>query len=106
MVSDYPNTVIDFGAGVGPYENRTQLTHIQEFLAPFPNIFLILPSPNLDETLNTLAQRDINPPADVVFDMNRHFINHPGYRWLAKHVIYNQNKTPDQSFKDILALLK
>lgn len=106
VINDYPNTVIDFGAGAGPYENRAQLNQIQVFLAPIPNIFLILPSPDLEMTLAILAQRDVNPPNDLIFDINRHFVTHPGYRLLAKHVLFNQNKTPDQSCKDILALLK
>lgn len=106
VITDYPNTVIDFGAGVGPYENQAQLRHIQELLLPFPNIFLILPSPNLEDSLSILAQRDAQPPADLAFDINRHFISHPGYRLLAKHVIYNQNKSAGQSCREILRLLK
>ncbi len=106
VLYNYPNAVVDFGAGVGPYENQDHLNQVLELLAPMPNIFLILPSPDPEETLRVLAQRDANPPADLTFDINRHFVSHPGYRLLAKHVIYNQNQTPAQTCRDILALLK
>ncbi len=106
VLRDYPKAVIDFGAGVGPYENRDQLKHIQELLALIPNIFLILPSPDMEESLRILEQRDTCPPGDLNFDINRHFLLHPGYRLLAKHIVYNQNKTAEQSCLEVLALLK
>ena len=105
VIRKHPNAVIDFGAGVGPYENLNQLKQVQELLAPILNIFLILPSPDPEETIRVLAQRDAQPPSDLTFDINRHFISHPGYRLLAKHVVYNQNQTPTQTCTDVLALL-
>jgi len=106
VIHDYPNAVIDFGAGVGPYENQKQLKQVQELLAPILNIFLLLPSPDLGETIHILAQRDANPPSDLTFDINRHFVSHTGYGLLAKHIVYTQNKTADQTCADILALLQ
>lgn len=106
VLRDHPNAVVDFGAGVGPYENLNQVKQVQELLAPVSNIFLILPSPDLEETIRVLSQRDASPPSGMTFDINRHFVNHPGYRLLAKHVVYNQNQTPAQTCTEVLALLK
>jgi hypothetical protein len=105
VLTDFPNAVIDFGAGIGPFENQGQLKQIQSLFEPIPNIFLIVPSKDLEESLRILEERDPNPPAALHFDINAHFLQHPGYRLLAKHVIYTKDKTPEQSCEEILALL-
>ena len=106
VLTDYPQAVIDFGAGVGPYENREHFNRVQRLLEPIPNIFLILPSPDINESLTVLRQRDTQPPADLHFDINAHFLHHPGYQALAKHTIYNHARTPAQSSTEILELMK
>ncbi len=105
VLTDYPDAVVDCGAGVGPFENQEQLQRIQSLLKPIPNIFLLLPSSNLEESLKILQEREINPPADLKFDINAHFLHHPGYGSLAKHIIYTKNKTPEQTCSEVLKLL-
>jgi hypothetical protein len=106
VLGDHPEAVIDFGAGVGPYESQEQLKRLRSVLELIPNIFLLLPSPDMDEALEILRQRDANPPADLKFDINAHFLRHPGYKLLAKYIIYTKNKTPDESAAEVLVLLK
>ena len=43
VLREYPNAVIDFGAGIGPLENHTQLKRIQALFEPIPNIFYYCP---------------------------------------------------------------
>jgi hypothetical protein len=105
VLGDYPDAVIDFGAGIGPFENQEHMEHIRTLFEPIPNIILLLPSPDIEESLRILRQRDINPLADLKFDINAHFINHPGYKLLAKHIIYTNNNTPEQSCAEVLQLL-
>jgi hypothetical protein len=105
VLSDHPEAVIDFGAGVGPFENTRHLQHIQTLFQPITNIFLLLPSPDTMESLKILRERDTNPPADLKFDINAHFLYHPGYDLLAKHVIYTQSKLPEQSCTEVIKLL-
>lgn len=106
MLSDHPEAVIDFGAGVGPFENHEQLKRIQALFEPIPNIFFLLPSPDITESIRILRQRDTNPPADLKFDINAHFLQRPGYRVLAKYTIYTQGETPEQSCAEALKLLR
>jgi hypothetical protein len=105
VLGDYPEAVIDFSAGAGPYESQEQFKRIRSLLEPIPNIFFLVPSPDLDESLSILRQRDVNPPVDLKFDINAHFLQHPGYGLLAKHVIYTKNNTPEKSASEVLALL-
>ncbi len=106
VIGDYPQSVIDCGAGIGPFENTDHLKRIQSLFQPLPNIFLLLPSPNIDDSLQILRQRDVNPPADLTFDINAHFINHPGYQLLSKHTIYTKNTTPEATASEVIKMLK
>ncbi len=106
VLGDHSDAVIDCGAGVGPYENRDTLYHVQQLFDPIPNIFLLLPSEDIEESLLILKGRDPNPPADLKFDINAHFMRHPGYRSLAKHVLYTRDRTPDKTCSQALELLE
>jgi hypothetical protein len=103
--SDYPQAVIDFGAGVGPCENTLQMKQIQALFEPIPNIFFLLPPPDTMESLKILRERDISPPADLTFNINAHFMKHPRYQMLAKHIIYTHSKTPEQTCAEVIKIL-
>src|SRR5699024_10182938 len=70
VLAAYQNGVFDFGAGVGVYESHELCARIQQLLQPYPNVFLLLPSPEQAESLQILRERDLDPPADLNFDFN------------------------------------
>lgn len=104
VLAEHADCVFDFGAGVGVYESREQFTRVQRALAPYHNVFLILPSPDPAESLQILQDRDDNPPPDLNFDFNAHFLAHHGYYDLAKFVVYTGRKSPTETCAEILAL--
>jgi shikimate kinase len=106
VLRDHYEAVIDCGAGVGPFENTQDLDHIQNLFQAIPNIFYLIPAENIKESLRILHERDLNPPTDVKFDINEHFLRHPGYRLLTKHVIYSAGKTPEETCLEVIALLR
>ncbi len=106
VLLDHPDSVIDCGASVGPYENKQQFHHIQELFDPISNVFFLVPSADMQDSLRILKERDLDRPKDLNFDFNAHFLQHPGYRLLAKHVIYTKDKTPEQSCEEILGLMR
>ena len=55
-LTDYQG-VIDFGAGHSVYEDETLLARVQKALAPYPNVILLLPSPDLDESVAIVNAR-------------------------------------------------
>lgn len=99
-LADHRHCVFDFGAGI--YESHESLARVAAALAPYPNVILLLPSPDLTESLAILRQRDAHPPADLNFDVNGRFLRHPSYTHLAKITIYTQGKTPAESCDEIL----
>ncbi len=74
-------------------------------LAAYRNVFLLLPSPNRGESLQILRKRDVEPPSDLNFDFNRHFLAHHGYYDLAKFTVYTQGRTPTETCAEIVALV-
>ena len=39
------------------YEDEAQFSHVQELLAPYPNVILLLPSADLEESLTIVRER-------------------------------------------------
>ena len=104
MLSDYHHCVFDFGAGI--FESDEMFTRVQKALAGYPNVVLLLPSPNIEESLRILAERDSNPPKDITLDLSAHFIKHHTYTDLARITVYTQGKSPEETCQEILERLK
>ena len=105
LLAEHQNCVVDFGAGGCIVENDEGLARIQHALDPCPNVILLLPSTDLDESMEILAARDLNPPKDLNFDFNRHFVEREIYHKLAKHIVYTKGKSPTESCEEIMKLL-
>ncbi|BAY85339.1 shikimate kinase [Calothrix parasitica NIES-267] len=100
LLSEYSNCVIDFGAGNSVYEDDGEFTRARELLSPYKNVVLLLPSPDLDESVEILKQRNKLTINSV--EINRFFITHPSNQKLAKQVIYTKGKTPEEIKEEIL----
>ncbi len=105
LLAEHHNCIFDLGAGNGIAESLESFIRIQRALDPYPNIFLILPSPSLEESLQILKDRDTHPPPDLNFDFNRHFLEHKAYYALAKHTIFTKGKLPEETKSEILNLV-
>lgn len=100
LLAEHKNCVFDFGAGI--YESIESFDRVQNSLARYQNVVLLLPSPNKDESLQMLKERDPHPPKDNSFDFNAHFLNHHSYYDLAKFIVYTKDKTPADTCREIL----
>lgn len=105
-LKDFPNSIIDFGAGLSYYPQKEHLNEIKEFLKEYPNIFLLLPSPDKNESLDICNSRlKIRKGSELDkndISSNREFIYHESNYKLCKHIIY----TKDKSIKDIAIEIK
>ena len=112
ILADHGHGVIDFGASNSVYEDKSLLARVEDILTPYPNVILLLPSRDLDESVAILKTRlgrmlkakgeDIN---NELFDLNEYFIKHPSSQRLAKLVIYTKDKTPEEICNEILQRL-
>ncbi len=100
LLSEHNNCVIDFGAGHSVYENDADFARAGELLSPYKNIVLLLPSPDLDESVDILKQRSQLTINGV--EINRFFMTHYSNQKLAKQVIYTKGKTPEEIKQEII----
>lgn len=105
LLSEHEQCVIDFGAGHSVYEDVALFQRVQQALAPYPNVVLVLPSPDLDESVQILNERNEYVP-DGKPNVNEHFVRHSSNYELAKFTVYTKGKTPSETCDEILYLIK
>jgi adenylate kinase family enzyme len=108
VLSDHRYSVIDFGASNSVYDDELLFSRVNNALAPYPNVILLLPSSDPEESVKILNARlthivkekgeEIN---DELFDLNEYFIKHPSDYRLAKIVIYTKDKTPEEVCNEV-----
>jgi shikimate kinase len=103
ILAEYPDHIIDFGAGHSVYDDEAHLRRVQERLAPYKNVVLLLPSPDINESIRILAER--NSPTIGGIEINQYLITHPSNRVLARSVVYTEGKSPSKTRDEILALV-
>ena len=108
-LSEHKNCVLDFGAGHSVYEEDELFTRVQNALQPFDHVILILPSPDLDESVeilngrfSELLEKEVGKVDPKLLDLNEHFVKHPSNGQLAKITIYTQGKSPEETCDEIL----
>jgi shikimate kinase len=104
--------IIDFGASNSVYEDQDLFARVENALKPYPNVILLLPSPDMDESVQILKNRlrrmlteAGKEFSDELFELNKYFIEHPSNRQLAKLVIYTKDKTPEQICNELVQKL-
>jgi hypothetical protein len=98
LLAEHGDCVIDFGAGHSVYEDDAQFARVQELLAPYPNVVLLLPSPDLDESVAILRERTQVRIGGL--ELNRFFCTH--MLKLAKQVVTTEGKTPKETAQQII----
>lgn len=112
VLADHHHGIIDFGASNSVYDDKTMLTRVENLLAPYPNVILLLPSADLDESgeiLKNRLTRMLNKAgiefSDELFELNEYFLKHPSNYHLAKLVVYTRDKIPEEICDQILQRL-
>jgi hypothetical protein len=104
LVAEHSDCVFDLGAGHSVYEHREFFERARRALAPFRNVVLLLPSPDIEISVQLLRARGAEEDMASDFDFTTHFVTHPSNRELATHVVYSAGKTPDETCDEILAV--
>ncbi len=104
--------IIDFGAGHSVYAEEALFARVQQVLAPYPNIILLLPSSDADESvaiLNARLVQQAQAEGEMVnprsLEVNRHFVTHPSNQQLATMVVYTKDRTPAATCAEIVQKL-
>ena len=105
LLSEHSHCVIDFGAGHSVYEDDELLQRVQQVLAPYPNVVLLLPSPNWDESVEILNART-GYVSDGQPNINGHFVRHHSNYTLAKFTVYGNGRTPEEICDEIIGCVQ
>jgi shikimate kinase len=109
VLAEHPDHVIDFGAGHSVYDDPVGFRRAQQALAPYQHVILLLPSADLEKSIQILTERQqtLAPVEDhaIIGDIMRAHVTHPSNHGLAKHTIYTQGKTFDAMCDEIINLL-
>jgi shikimate kinase len=96
----YKDCVIDFGAGHSVYEDQTLFRRVDQALKPYQFVFLILPSPDLDRSVEIVNERfsqllleEVGKVDPELLDLNEHFVRHPSNHLLAKKTFYTEGRS-------------
>ncbi len=109
VLAEHHDCVIDFGAGHSIYDDEQDFKRVQKVLAPYANVLLLLPSPDLDESVRILTERQQHsaPIADrgIIGGIVEHHVRHHSNPDLAKIVIYTKGKTPEETCDELMSRL-
>jgi hypothetical protein len=83
-----------------PSSPFARLGYSDRRLAPYPNVVLLLPSPDLDESVALLRKRNTPTINDVA--LNQHLITHHSNHDLATVTVYTEGKTPEETCDEVL----
>ncbi|MDH5505801.1 MAG: shikimate kinase [Anaerolineae bacterium] len=112
VLADHKGSVIDFGAGHSVHEDEPLFKRVQHALAPFEHVILLLPSPDLDASVDVLNARfrklleeEVGEVDEALLGLNEHFVKHASNHQLATMVVYTDSHTPEETCEEILEIL-
>ncbi len=115
IMQDFACGVIDFGGGLSVYEKESDLSAVTDILRPYKNVILLLPSPDVQESLKILSERMEEKEYQEYFqaagilnrkELNKHFLEHHSNKTLAKHIVYTKDKSPAQTCSEIIKMIE
>jgi hypothetical protein len=106
LLSKHFDRIIDLGAGHSHYQDHGLFQRVRQALAPYHNIVLVLPSPDLDLSVQILKERSLSQRGyDWIadgYDFIAHWVKDRCNHELATLTVYTQDKTPQQTCDEIL----
>ena len=104
VLSEHRRCVFDFGAGASVHESAENFARVQRALTPYPNVVLLLPSPDTEESIQILNERtkDLVGSFGQGFNWNEYFVRHRSNYALARLTVYTKGRTPEETRDEIL----
>src|SRR5262245_20654979 len=104
LLSENEEVIIDFGGGHSVYEDDTLFARVQKVMALYLYVILILPSPDKDRSVKILNERTGGVVSEG-FDFHEHFVKHHSNYDLAKHIVYTEGKTLEETCAEIIEII-
>jgi shikimate kinase len=105
LFEDYRECVFDLGGSHSVYEDPALFEQVRRVLASYLHVVLLLPSPDQDESIRILNDRNTYA-SDDQREVNEHLVRHRSNYDLAKFTAYTKGKTPEETCDEILAWVR
>jgi shikimate kinase len=105
LLEDFRDCVFDLGGGNSVYEDDGLFEQVRELLAPYSHVILLLPSPDLNESIQILNARNEHD-TESQREVNEHFVRHHSNYDLAKLIVYTKDRTPEETCEEIIKWLR
>lgn len=99
IIDDHPGHIIDLGGGAQCFDEPEQVERARKVFAPIANVFLLLPSDDLETNIRTL------PGLKEDYAINAYLIMHATNTLFAKQTVYTLGKSPEETTREILGML-
>ncbi|MEM7364331.1 MAG: AAA family ATPase [Pseudomonadota bacterium] len=99
FIDDHRGQVLDLAGGSTCYDEPEQIERTKAFFAPIQHVILLMPSTDLKTNIETL------PGIKERITMNTYMIMHPLKEEVAKHTVYTQGKTPEETAAEVATLV-
>ena len=100
----HKNGVFDLGGGHPIVPDPEKQERIKAALKPYTNIFLLMPTEDLQESLKVLYKR--NEITEDIPDFNVLYFKDRTFWDIAKFVVYTEGKTPEETCEEVIKKLK
>jgi hypothetical protein len=100
LLNSFHDCIFDLGGGHSVYEDDKLFRQVQDLLAPYSHVVLLIPSPDKEESIEILHSRNHYDSAGQR-EVNEHLVRHPSNYELAKQIVYTKDKDPDQICSEI-----
>lgn len=103
FLTEHPEGVLELGGGHPLVPDMRMQQQIAQALAPFRNVFLLMPTNDIEKSLAIMNLR--LRPEWRSDDWNRNFLADDRFWQLAKHVVYTEDQSPDDTVTQIVHIL-
>jgi shikimate kinase len=108
-IEEFNECILDFGAGHSVYDEELRFAMVENALKSIKYVILLLPSPDLDRSVEILNQRftelqlrEVGKVDQQLLRLNEYFIRHPANQKLAKRTFYTEGKSPQETCQEII----
>ncbi|HSM71547.1 MAG TPA: hypothetical protein VK851_08395 [Anaerolineales bacterium] len=101
ILEDFRECIFDFGGSQTVHEDDGLFKQVRESLKPYPHVILLMPTPDPEESIKILHARNKCTSEDQCA-VNELFVRHHSNYELAKHIVYTEGKTPEDTSAEVL----
>ena len=103
FLAEHEQGVLDLGGGHPILPDETKQARVNEALAPCRNVVLLLPTPDLQTSIQILKTRQ--KPKYLNPDLNEIFLADDRFLQMAKYVFYTEGKSAEDMCAEIIDAL-